>query len=109
MSPPVQHQQYFPPPPPSPAPQHKDYFAQNRPVLPPRVLTPNPSMHGYQPTAPNYGNGQVYQPGPPPPPVNYGNQQGRQWGVAPAGAPVGVRGEPNYGPPPPIPGMWKGS
>lgn len=105
MSPPAQ--QYFPPPPPSPAPPNKDYLAQNKPPLPPRVHTPNPQMHGYQPSAPNYG-GQVYQPGPPPP-LKYGNQQGGnqgwQWGNASVGAP----GEPNYGPPPPIPGMWRGS
>ncbi|KAE8445582.1 hypothetical protein EG329_013215 [Mollisiaceae sp. DMI_Dod_QoI] len=108
MSP--QPQQYFPPPPPPP-PQRQSYFGQNGPS---QVSTPTLQPQGYQPTppAPNYGNvqgGQTYQPAPLAP--VYGAQQGAnhtqgwQWGNPKAGTPA----EPNYGPPPPIPGQWRGS
>lgn len=94
---PQPQQSYFPPPPPH------------------RASTPNPQTRGYQPAplapaAPIYGSmqdGQQYQPAPAGP--NYGAQQGVnqgwQWGNPNAGA----AGEPNYGPPPPIPGQWRGS
>lgn len=81
---------YFPPPPggANMAVGGKNYFGQ-----------------GQLPTAPNPQNYQpVYQPVPVP---AYQGTQGWQWGTA---APVGGQpvGEPNYGPPPPIPNAWRG-
>ncbi|KUJ14636.1 uncharacterized protein LY89DRAFT_686323 [Mollisia scopiformis] len=101
MSPPPP-QQYFPPPPPPPP-----SFGHNNQS---RVPTPNPQFQNYQPgpPAPNYGNaqnGQNFRP-PPPPAAQGGNYaQGWQWENPNAGA----SGEPNYGPPPPIPSQWRGS
>jgi hypothetical protein len=92
MSP--QPAQYFAPPPPPdtvarPLSQVKDYFS--RPFG--RASSQTPA----------YQTG-ISQP-PQAPPQQYQGTQGWQWGTAP----MQPHGQPQYGAPPPIPNVWKGS